>query len=855
MKKSKKLTGTKVKKTKGKRVSLRCPLSVERTELEQNFDTNALQVCMTVENMGGGGLTSDTIESVVIVVRLFDKSGTLVPCGDNEYFAKQLKFGDEGLASGERITFRLIPDCGPAGQRIEDVEIYISRIRYSDSTVTDYVRGDFFDLPGEGVLIAKKFKKNADAAEEKLGKGAKYLPEHLTEIVWRCACGEFSEADACPTCGRSKAELFASLDELTAPKSRKAVAPVPVDTPDSAEEGAGTVGASTAHTDDNTAEYSIASAVAAANAMKKNSEDKAGDTEDAGDNSAPPPVLPPKPGKEEGPDKVRTILLVAISAASVVLLIIILLLILTLCGKKESVDSTTTTTEPPVTEPSPEDYAETIVRTYLAQNDYHNALGYATQAGCNQELIDEIYSSAIEYYTGAGDLNKALEWAILKGDTALAESINLLIFSQKISAGDYLGAMAMIDKLPAEQQESAKAQAAEGYVRSLVDDGKYAEAMAAADQYKTETTSTQIAETAIGKYLEAKEFDTAIQMAKDMNLPAQVITAAAAATDFYKGLGDYNTAADYVVLTGNTTRMQEILQGLTDSQLRRHLPAFFSLLSFEKMQAVHASPMSTKPQTIAVIDSEGNVFLGDQMIYSVEDRGVPAVSVSCCDTAVVVLRSDGTVRIVEGHNSSYSDKDIEDWDDVVAISAGNYHILALTKSGRVLAAGNNNAGQCDTADIKNAVAVAAGDNHSLILLSDGTVTALGSNIAGICNTSAWTDIVAVAAGSMHSIGLKKDGTVVALGNCDVDGWEGVTAIFSYATTAVALKKDGTLYCSVNGKPSGIVSAVQNVLWVSAGNKAAIVLSKDGSLTVYGSSTADASLLAGIQLKTDVFGIE
>lgn len=854
MKKSKKLTGTKVKKTKGKRVSLRCPLSVERTDLEQNFDTSALQVCMTVENMGGGGLTSDTIESAVIVVRLFDKSGTLIPCGENEYFAKQLKFGDEGLASGERITFRLIPDCGSAGARVEDVEIYISRIRCADSTVTDYVRGDFFDLPGEGVLIAKKFKKNTAEAEEKLGEGAKYLPEHLTEIVWRCACGEFSEADACPTCGRNKAELFAALDELTAPKGHKAVAPVILGNADAPDgDGASSDASSLEHTDGNTAEYSISSAIAAANAIKKAGEGEENGTGDESD-SGVPPVIPPKTEEKEGSDKVRTTLLVAISAASVVLLIIILLLILTLCGKKDSAESTTTTTEAPVTEPSPEEYAESIVRTYLAQNDYHNALGYAKQAGCEQELIDEIYSAAIEYYTGAGDLNKALEWANLKGDTALAESINLLIFSQKVSAGDYLGAMAMVDKLPADQQESAKAQAAEGYVQSLVEAGKYDEAMAAADEYKTETTSTQIAETAIGKYLEANEFDTAIQMAKDKNLPAQVVTAAAAATDFYKGLGDYNTAANYVVLTGNTSRMQEILQGLTDNQLRHHLPAFFSLLSFEKMQAVHASPMSTKPQAIAVIDSEGNVFLGDQMIYSKEDRGVPAVSVSCCDTAVVVLRSDGTVRIIEGSNSSYSDKDIEKWDDVVAISAGNYHILALTKSGKVLAAGNNANGQCDTANIKNAVAVAAGDNHSLILLSDGTVTALGSNIAGICNTSAWTDIVAVAAGSMHSIGLKKDGTVVALGNCDVDGWSGVTAIFSYATTAVALKNDGTLYCSVSGKPSDIVSAVTDVLWVGVGKQAVVILYKDGTLAVPGKSIPDASLLAGIPIKTDVFGI-
>jgi hypothetical protein len=63
-------------------------------------------------------------------------------------------------------------------------------------------------------------------------------------------------------------------------------------------------------------------------------------------------------------------------------LVIILLLILTLCGKRDATESTTTTTEAPVTEPAPLDYNESIVRTYLAQKDFDNALGYALQAGC-----------------------------------------------------------------------------------------------------------------------------------------------------------------------------------------------------------------------------------------------------------------------------------------------------------------------------------------------------------------------------------------------------------------------------------------------------------------------------------------
>lgn len=860
MRASKKQTGTQVKKTKNKRVSLRCPLSIERTDLEYNYDSSALQVCMTVENMGGGGLASDTIESAVIVVRLYDGDKKIIACRENEYFAKLLRFGEEGLAGGARITFRLLPDC-EGGVRAEDTEIYISRIRYTDGTVTDYVRGDFFDLPGEGVLLTKKFKKDPDAAIEALGEGALYLPEHLTEIVWRCTCGEFSESDTCPTCNRNKGELFTALDALIAPKNAKKTAAAPLrPLPDELNADSSAAEGTSLPASDQTAEYSTAAAKAALAAME--AENGTGNADEEDGNAIVPPT---RDREKEQPDKIKTILLISISAASVILFTIILLLILTLCGNREPAD---TTTEPAGTNLPADDTgaAEKIVRSYLAQNDFDNALGYATLSNCPQTLIDEIYNTAIQYYTAANQLDNALEWATKKGDSAMIATINVLRFTEKLNNKDYLGAMELVDSLPADRQEDARAQASEGYVADLVAAGKYEEAMAAADQYNTATTSAQIAEMAIQNYLDAKDFDSAIQLAQEKNLPAQVIAAASAATDYYVQQGDYDNAADYVGLTGNADQMSAVLENLTDVQLRRHLPTFFSLLTVAQKQAVHASVISAKPQTVAAIDDAGNVYLGEQLIYSAASTidsidpitgevttttiVNPAVSVSCCDTVVVVLLSDGTVRIAEGTNHSYSQADIAQWTDIVAIAAGNYHLLGLTKDGTVVAVGSNLNGQCDTAAIQNAVSIAVGDNHSLILHADGTVTALGNNIAGICNTDGWSDVIAIAAGTLHSIGLKADGTVVALGNCDVTGWNDVVAIFSTATRAVAIKSDGTLLYSVSGKSSDVLSEVTDALWVGVGKQAVVVLHKDGNLSVPGEIILDLPL----SWKTEAFGI-
>ena len=879
MKASKQPTGIKVKKAKGKRVSLRCPLSIERTDLEYNYDNSALQICMTVENMGGGGLASDTVESAVLVVRLFDADGKIRPCRENEYFAKLLRFGENGLESGARITFRLFPDCDGAS-RVEDTEIYISRIRYTDGTVTDYVRGDFFDLPGEGTPLVKHFKKNPEAAVAMLGEGALYLPEKLTEIVWRCTCGDFSESDTCPTCSRNKAELFAALEALTAPKAKKPAAipvlPLPTDT-------AGEASDAPVNTVDQTAEYSTAAAKAALAAMEaengtpstaEEDTEETAETEGTGEELAAAPAA----------DKTRNILLVAISASGAVLLIILLLLILALCGKDTSTE-VITTDAPTVQTPSGEvSGAEKVVRSYLAQKDFNNALGYAVSSGCDAALINEIYQSAIQYYFESGQVDQALNWAKKAGEATYVNALTLQLFHAALSAKDYTAAEQWLDALEAKD----RIDPAKTYAEALIADKKYNEALSVADKYLP-AQKAEVATSAVQALLMENRFDEAIAIAKS-NAPDAVATAATSATDYYIVRGDYSKAAEYVGLTGSKEKKQIVLEQLTDPEIRRYLPSFFSLLSFERKQAAQSVLLSSKPREVASIDEEGNVYLGSKLIYEAatyveiprpditnepltgepltgeltepsqpdeplyELRRLPAVSVSCTDGVVVILLSDGTVRIAQGTSSSYSQADIASWTDIVAISASYYHLLGLRVDGTVVAVGSNVYGQCDTGSIQNAVSISAGNNHSLILLSDGTVTALGLNSSGQCNTTDWTDIISIAAGDRYSIGLKADGTVVSKGTCNVTGWTDVVAIFANATNAVALKADGTLLCSVNNSTSNALSGVKDAVWVSVGKQAITILHKDGKLDTVILSGSTAPTLPA-KWRTDVFGIE
>ncbi|TDU80429.1 Regulator of Chromosome Condensation (RCC1) repeat protein [Streptomyces sp. KS 21] len=76
----------------------------------------------------------------------------------------------------------------------------------------------------------------------------------------------------------------------------------------------------------------------------------------------------------------------------------------------------------------------------------------------------------------------------------------------------------------------------------------------------------------------------------------------------------------------------------------------------------------------------------------------------------------------------------------MGLSAGSYHTVGVTASGRVLAAGDNSYRQCEVGDWHDIVAVAAGSTHTLGLRTDGTVVTAGNNADGQCEVDAWSAI-------------------------------------------------------------------------------------------------------------------
>jgi hypothetical protein len=190
--------------------------------------------------------------------------------------------------------------------------------------------------------------------------------------------------------------------------------------------------------------------------------------------------------------------------------------------------------------------------------------------------------------------------------------------------------------------------------------------------------------------------------------------------------------------------------------------------------------------------------------------------------------------------------------DVLQVSAGEFHSLAVRTDHTVAAWGDDGQGQTDVpAGLGDVVAVAAGGYHSLALKRDGTVQGWGADSYGAASPPAGlTDVVAISAGNDHSLALRRDGKVVAWGfngqgqAAVPAGLDHVVAIAAGLDHNLALKTDGTVVAwgsSYRGET--IVPAdVTGVVAVAAGAAFSLALRADGTVRAWGGDVSGTGVL-------------
>lgn len=203
--------------------------------------------------------------------------------------------------------------------------------------------------------------------------------------------------------------------------------------------------------------------------------------------------------------------------------------------------------------------------------------------------------------------------------------------------------------------------------------------------------------------------------------------------------------------------------------------------------------------------------------------------------SIIGVKSDGTV-IAAGLNNA-GENNVTNWNDIVAVAAGNQHNIGLKSDGKIVAVGDNTYGQLNVSKWRDIVEVAAGYYHTVGLKSDGTVVAVGDNSEGQLNVSKWKDIVAIAAGAKHTVGIKSDGTVVAVGynrdgQLNVSKWKDIVSVSAGYYHTVGLKSNGRVVAAGYDKYDyelDELSQWRDIVLISSSDFAIVGLRSDGTV--------------------------
>ncbi|HLY08330.1 MAG TPA: RCC1 repeat-containing protein [Planctomycetota bacterium] len=304
----------------------------------------------------------------------------------------------------------------------------------------------------------------------------------------------------------------------------------------------------------------------------------------------------------------------------------------------------------------------------------------------------------------------------------------------------------------------------------------------------------------------------------------------------------------------------------------------------------------------------GQNSFGQDISLPLQVTGLPEITaMSSGATHDLALASDGTVWAwgsdlgfqlgTGGSVATMVPAPVLNLTNAVAIAAGGSFSLALTQDGTVWVWGANGEGELGTgattpanapvpqpvAGLSNIVAISAGTSHALALRNDGLVFVWGDNTLGqlgngsasstpgaVALVSGLTGITAISAGAYCNLALRSDGTIWGWGD-DSSGQlgngsapttpvtvptqtinlTGVVSISASYYASAAVLNDGTVWAwgfnyygqLGSGTPGyttvptpGQVGVLTNVVSVSVSGTSCIAMESDGTVWTWGNNT-------------------
>lgn len=774
-------TGNRIIKEYEKRISLRCPAAISNSLLQQSYEDGKYSIKLTLENTGDSGMENDTIESAAFVIRCVDSNGENVLFDDSEYLVKTINFGENGLSSGSDISMMVM-----LGEfydiDIVDFEIYVNRIRYADGAVFDYLRADFFELPAKPIPLTKKLNRSeTEQAKGTFGESAEYIPEKLSQVVWRCTCGEICESGVCPTCGALRDELFDYF---------------------SGEE--------------------------AILVPRKSSKPKTGFFASLNMDKR----------------KVAVVAGLSLIILLLTITLIFILIKGSSSSKPNNPDGINTSDNDSSTNPPPLDDYTRLALAYAANHQYDEAIEVARDGNISVDVLYQILREAVEYFKENKEYIKAYDYSLLipsyedRGtllslayekymeEALYEEALDIarkMNDSEKLSAalakitetlvseGKYLEAC---DKALEYSDTSLAEKIGERGITELTAKRDYDVAIAIAKKLNWSDRVADINSDACDYYISIGDYDSAAKYAAASGDPDTLRSLCEKISDdmVRQSLPSY-----FEYLT--TERKRTVLASrISVNRLAAVIAPNGNVLY--GMGEIYTPASGVEAVSVAAGENHTVILLSNGKVVAFGDNSYGQCNVSSFADVVmisagrnhtVVLMADGTVAAV-GDNT-YGQCNVAALTGVTMISAGYDHTLALRSNGTVYGCGLNSNSQRDVSSFTDVVSISAGKVHSVAITSDGTVLSCGSILLEMGAVSGWTDIKSVSAGGSFTVGIKTDGTLVVTGAL-ISG--SIGNIADIAGAAEICAADG---CIIALMPNGIVRAIgslaPDVNWINS----------------------------------------